>query len=132
MQLTHHEYSRALNTHWDFTELSASWHLSKKTSLTATYSEDWLGRPFDSYSVRADTQVALSESLGLNLSANFMDLESGAPVDNLLSAKVSIAYVINRWSAELGFIYTDNEQRRMLPFDIDEPEVLFSLSYRLY
>ena len=132
LQLTRHEYSRAFNRSWDFTEFSTSWHLSKKSSLSASYAEKWLGTPYDSVNLRADTQISLTESLGLNLSANVTELESGAPVDNLISAEITLIYLSGRWTTELGLVYTDRDQQQMFPFDIDEPDALLSVSYRLY
>ena len=132
VQLTRHVYSRAFNRSWDFTELSTSWHVSKKSSFTASYSANWLGLPYDAYSLRADTQIPVSESLALNLSANVHALESGAPVDELLSAKISFTYLYERWTTELGLVVSDNDQARVLALDIDEPEALLSVSYRLF
>lgn len=132
LQLTRHQYSRGFDDSWDFSDLALSWHPSKRSSFTATYSNKWLSRPFDTYALKADTQVLMSERIGLNLSASLMAIESGAPVSSLAFAKVSLSYTRARWAAELGVIYTDKDQRRMLPFDIDQAELLLSLSYRLY
>jgi len=61
-----------------------------------------------------------------------MALESGAPVDVLTFGKASLSYTHGLWVTEVGAIYTDPDQKRMVPFDIDEPELLLTLSYRLY
>jgi len=131
-QLTRHEYSNGLDHKWDFTDLAARWHINKKTRFTATYSRNWFDRPFDTFALKAETQIPLADKLSFNLSGTLMILESGAPVDELFYAKASLSYNRARWTTEAGLIYTDPDQIRMVPFDIDEPELLVTLSYRLY
>ncbi len=131
-QVTRHEYSRGIVHKWDFTDIAGSWHISKKTRFTATYSKNWLNRPFDAYALKAETQIPLTEQLNFNLSSTLMALESGAPVDELLFAKASLSYTKARWTSEAGIIYTDPDQAKMVPFDIDEPELQLTFSYRLY
>jgi len=42
VQLTRHEYSQGIDHKWDFSDIATSWHPSKTTSFTATYSKNWL------------------------------------------------------------------------------------------
>jgi len=132
MQITRHEYSRGLGRGWDYTDFAVSWHPSKTSSLTATYSDNWLRRPFDTYTLKADTQFPITESLNLDLSASVTAIESGAPVNELYFAKASLSYIKERWTTEFGIIFADKDQRRMVPFDVDEAELQLSVSYRLY
>lgn len=131
-QVTHHDYSRGLNHKWDFTDLSASWHINKKTSVSTIYSKNWLNRPFDTFAIKAATQVTLTEALSLDLSGSVMAIESGAPVDKLTFARASLSYSQSRWTAQAGIIYTDKDQTRMVPFDVDQAELLLTINYRLY
>ena len=132
IQLTQHEYSRGFNRGWDFADLSLSWHASKTSSLTVSFADDWLDRPYDTVSLDAQKLIPLSSKFVLNVSANYMDFDSGAPVSSLLSAKAALTYSHERWTTELGVIYTDSDQSRIFPFDIDQPDILFSIAYRLY
>ncbi len=132
IRTTRHEYSRGLGRKWDFTDLSLSWHPSKTSRFTATYSNKWLRRSFDSFALNATTKLVLSERVSLNLSGGVNAFESGAPVNALINARAALSYTRARWTGEIGVIYTDSKQRRVLPFDIDEPELIFNLRYRLY
>jgi len=132
VQLTRHEYSQGIDHKWDFSDIATSWHPSKTTSFTATYSKNWLNRPFDAYAIKAETQIPIVDKLNFHVSGSVMALESGAPVDVLTFGKASLSYTHGLWVTEVGAIYTDPDQRRMVPFDIDEPELLLTLSYRLY
>ncbi len=132
IQLTRHEYSRGLNRGWDFTDASLSWHVSKTSTLSVAVAKDWLGRPYDTFSVEAQKLIPLSSKIGLNVSANVMGFDSGAPVNSLTTAKASLTYNHRRWTTELGAIYTDGDQRNLFSFEIDQPDILFSIAYRLY
>ena len=132
IQLTRHQYSRAINTDWDFTDFSLSWHPSKTSILSLTFTENWLDRPYDTFSIQAEKLIPLGSGFGLNLSASFMEFESNAPVSNLTAAKAAFTFNHQRWITELAFIYTDDDQSNILPFDINQPDVLLSIGYRLY
>lgn len=131
-QLTHHSYSRGLGNRWNFTDLSMSLNTSKATRFTAVFAKNWLNRPFDTLSMQADHIVTLSEFWRLNLSATLMAIESSAPISSLSFARATVSYSRARWSAETGIGYTDKDQRQVLPFDVDESELILNLSYRFY
>ncbi|MEM7360070.1 MAG: hypothetical protein AAF431_13290 [Pseudomonadota bacterium] len=131
-QLTHHDYSRGLGGEWDFTDLAVNWHLSKSTVVSAVYSKDWLNRPFDTIAIQAATRVGLLERLDLNISGGLTSLGSSAPIDSLYSAKTSLTFSHFRWTTEAGVIFSDDDQRQVLPFDVDETEVFLTITYRLH
>lgn len=131
-QLTRHQYSRGLDHRWDFDDIAINWHTSKKTRFSTIYSKNWLHRPFDTIAIKGQTQVNLSDRVNFNLSATLMAIESGAPVQSLTFAKATLTYSHSRWTTEAGFIYTDKDQIKMVPFDVDRPELFLSVSYRLY
>lgn len=131
-QITRHQYSRGFGQRWDFNDLAVNWHTSKRTRLSTIYAKNWLNLPFDTIAIQGETQITLSDKVNLNLIGNLMAIESGAPVRSLASAKAALTYTHSRWTTEAGLIYTDKDQVKMIPFDVDKPELLLTVSYRLY
>jgi len=129
---TRHLYVSARGQEWDFTELEANWHLNKTASVSAYYTDDWLRRGYQSYALRGDISREISPRFRANLSLIARFFESAAPIDNLNYAKASIEYSHRRWSFEGSIISADNDLQNILPFDIDDPEIGFSISYQLY
>lgn len=132
LQFTRHEYSAGFGGRWDFHDVSAGWHINKKTTLSATFSKNWLNRGYDSLAIKGDTQISLTDGLNLNLSASILALEDPSPVETLTSAKASLSFGAERWTAEAGVIISDNDQEIILPFDVDQPDFLITFTYRLY
>ncbi len=131
-QFTRHEYSRGFGGLWDFNDLTANWHISKKTTFSTTYSKNWLNRAYDSLAINGNTQISLTGGINLNLSATVLALENPSPVSTLTFAKVSFSYGVERWTAEAGVVISDSDQGIILPFDVDQPDFSITFTYRLY
>jgi len=132
VQFTRHEYSRGFGAEWDFHDLTASWHINKKTTVSTTYSKNWLNRAYDSLAIKADRQISLTDRLNVNLSGTVLSLENPSPVDTLTFGKASLSYGFDRWTAEAGFILSDSDQTIILPFEFDQTEFSINFTYRLY
>jgi len=129
---TRHQYVRARGSKWDFTELEAIWHLNKAANLSIAYTDDWLRRGFESYALRGNVSHQISNQFSVNLSLRTTLFESTAPVSMLNFAKASIEYRRQRWLFECSLISSDSDLREVLPFDVDKPEIGFTLTYQLY
>jgi len=133
VQFTRHELSPGHNQRWDFNEVTANWHINRKTTFSASYSKNWLNRPFDSFEIKAGTQIPLAERIHLNLSASILAFENSAVISNLTSAKASLSYTKKRWTTEAGIILTDSDQTSLLTvLDFNQPNFSLTLTYRLY
>ena len=129
---THHDFARSHGQEWGFTELEASWHINQQATVSATYAKEWFNRSIDTFSIKGDIVQNLSEHFSVNVSASLMALENPAPFDSITFARAGLQYHHRRWTAEAAIIYSDRKLETMLPFDVDQPEVSFSLTYRLY
>jgi len=130
--VTQHDYQRILNQEWDYTELSLDWHLSRRATLSVAATDDWFGRGFETVSLSGKFEHPLSKSFKAIIEGGVINLESRAPVNALEFGKLSLQHQKERWTSELSLILSDNDFRRMTRFDVDQPEVALSFSYRLY
>ncbi len=129
---TRHHYSRGFNREWDYTSLEATWHASKNSSLSIAYANDWFDRPFDTIALKHKSRFKLSNALTLNLTASATVVENGAPTDLIHFAKLSLEYSTERWTIEPAINVSDSDLTDMFAFDIDQPDISLTISYRLY
>jgi len=62
-----------------------------------------------------------------------MKVGSRAPVDNIELVELGLQYQMNRWTAGVSASFTDRDDlRQITQFEVDQPEVNFSLRLRLY
>lgn len=127
-----HIYAEGFNREWDYTSLDATWHLNKKSSFSIAYANDWFDRPFDTLALKHKSRFSLSDSLSLNVAASLTAIESGAPADLISFAKVSLEYSRDRWTIEPAINLSDGELSDMFAFDVDQPDLSLTVSYRLY
>jgi len=132
LQAKQHKYVHARNSRWDFTELDSIFHLDKRTNLSLSYTDDWLGRGFTAYSIGADTRRAITGKLSGNMSLNLTNFDSSAAISSIAVAKASLEYNIRRWTLSASIIANDRDLERMLPFPVQRPEFGLSVTYRLY
>lgn len=132
LSATHHDYQRTSGRQWDYTELSVEWHVSRKATLSVSATDDWFGRGFETVSLNGKFEYPLSASLSTILEGGIVNLESRAPIDSLEFGKLSLQHQHKRWTSKLSVIASDNDLRRMTRFDVDQPEIALSISYRLY
>ncbi len=129
---THHAYSDGFNREWNYTDLNATWHINKNASLSLIYADNWFNRPFDTVTLEHKSRFKLSNALSANILASVMAIESGAPVDYIHFAKLSLKYERERWAFEPAINISDRDLRKMVPFDVDQPDLSLTISYRLY
>ena len=133
VQLRRWDFDQRMPVERDFTELTLDWFFSKNAGVSVSASDSWFGRGFRTVAVDGFYNRPLGERMHLNLSAGLMTLESAAPVDNIPLATVGFQYELGRTVLSLESSFTDKDKLgRMAGFEIDQPELNFSLKYRLY
>jgi len=133
LSVTHNDYVRTRSPQWDFTQASLDWHLNTNATLNLTATDDWLGRGFATASLNGILHRPISKRLSAKLSAGIMKVGSRAPVDNIELVELGLQYQMNRWTAGVSASFTDRDDlRQITQFEVDQPEVNFSLRFRLY
>lgn len=127
-----HTYSQGFNQEWDYTSLDATWHVSKQASFSIAYLNDWFDRPVDAIALKHKSRFKLSESLNMNFGASVTAVENGAPTNLIHFAKLSLEYNTERWTIEPAINVSDNDLSNMFAFDVDQPDLSLTISYRLY
>jgi len=132
-EVTQHEYSRGMSRGWDFTEFRANWHVNTQSTVSVTFANDWLRRGFNIFSLQGDFNQPITDRLNANffVSASSLD-DSNFGVSQLFHAKASLQYSWQRWSAQASIIANDSAHEEVVPFDVDQPALNFTISYKLY
>lgn len=131
--IKHNDYSTFKKDSWDYTQASVDWHLNRNATINLTATDDWLGRGFATVALDASLNRKITEKFSAQFSAGVMKIESSAPVDHIELAELSMQYEHERWLARLSTTFTDTDDlQRMTQLDVSQPEISFSIKYRLY
>lgn len=132
LAVSRHDYSSPLLRGWQYTDISASWHLGKNHKLNVKATDSLLGQNVSSLTTSVFTSKALSDRWRMSFEAGFTTLESSAPVDTLEYAVLGAAYRRGRWSSEFKVMVSSSDYRRFVILDQDKPSLSVNFRYRLY
>ena len=126
------EYARTEDPQWDSWLATIDWHINRTTVLSLGYSDDWLGRGFESVQLDLNNSYHINDKFSLESRIGVLELESGAPIDNLPILQLGVEYKTGRWSAGLHGSFIRSDIDWLIPFASNEPEIIANLRYRLY
>lgn len=128
-----YDYSRDDLVDWDTNEVSASWHFRNNLLVSISYSDEWLAWRTSTTGLDIAYTYPLSERL--SVVANGGILRTNNPIakfDTLRSGAVGFRFQHHRWSMLLKASLIDIDSGASLPFEFDESELSWSVSYQLY
>jgi len=117
---------------WDTSEYSINWHYKEALLVSATLSDDWLARGTSTTALDVSYTYALNNSFSVLTQAGVLVPSTRQTFDTLTTGSIGLQYQHNRWSTVIKANFVDSASRQNLPFDIDDPEFFWSISYQLY
>ncbi len=129
---TRYHYGAGEAIDWDTNEYSVSWHYRDFLLVSATYSDNWLARNTATTAVDISYRKPFNDKLTLVTQAGVLRPNDSATIDTLYTANVTLEYHLDRWAFALKASAIDSSSRDNLPFEIDQPELIWSIRYQLY
>jgi len=117
---------------WDTTEFSVSWHYQDSLLVALSYSDEWLGRGSATTALDVSYRLSLSDSLTVIADVGVLEPSTKGRIDTLSNVGVGLEYQAGRWNTSIKASAVDTRTRENMPFDISQPELLWSVSYQLY
>lgn len=132
LAMSQHDYSSPVLSGWQYTDVSASWHLGMNNKLQIKGTDSLLGQDANALSTSFHSSRNLSDLWRLNIEAGLISLQNSAPVDRLQYAILGIEYGQRRWSTQLKFMFSSSDYERFVNLEQKQPALSFSIRYRLY
>jgi len=130
--ISRHDYSSPVLRGWQYSDVSASWHIGRTKKLKLRAVDSLLGQGHAAITTSFHAMRPLNDQWRLKFEAGLTSLESSAPVSQLEYGLVSAEYGRGRWAAEFKLMLSSSDYRQFVKLDLDQPEVGISLRYRLY
>lgn len=132
LEFRRYEYFTGFPREWDTSELVLSFHQGETLLISVSASDNWLDRDAATLGLHGVFKHSINESLAVLAEFNTLKFESNPRFSSFANASLGLEWRAESWSSAIKTTFSDSVSRSQFSFDVDQPEVSWTIKYHLY